>query len=209
MKIVYIDTETTKLNPGQICEMSVVVEEDFAFKEAKDLYFKVDKMDEGAQKVHGLSIEDLDRLSGGKVFADYKDEIYDLVKDSIIVAHNLPFDEKFISQEFWRCGISFCPGGRMDTMSYFKPILRLPARSKKYGPYKNPKLSELVDYFGIRSDAIAEFSQKIFNKGSKNYHDSAFDATALYVIVNTYREIKNGGDFWYKNFCLSRGDHGG
>lgn len=201
MKIVYLDTETTGLNPGQICELSAIVETDLQFTLAKNFYFKVDTMTEGAYKTHGMSIEQLTELSHGETFGDHKDELLDLLSGATLVAHNIPFDEKFISQEFWRCGISFRPLDRLDSMEYFKPVLRLPARSKKYGPFKNPKLSEVIDYYGISHSKIGDFSQSIFGDSKRDYHDSMFDTTALYVMINVRREILNGGNFWYSHFC--------
>lgn len=202
MKVVYLDTETTSLNPGQICELSMIVEEDFRFVCARDIYFKVKEMTDGAQAVHGLSIEDLDKLSNGLEFKDYKDELLEILSGATLIAHNLPFDEKFISQEFWRCGVSFTPANRLDSMKYFNPILRLPARSKKYGPYKNPKLCEVMEYFRVSPEKIAKFSAEIFNKESNGYHDSAFDTTALYIMINVQREVMNGGEYWYNRFSL-------
>lgn len=195
-KVVYLDTETTSLNPGQICEMSLIVEENNTFKYAKNYYFKVDSMDRGAQAVHNLSMEALEQLSGGKVFSDYASEIYEQLNGATLVAHNLPFDEKFISQELWRCGISFKPFGRYDTMEQFKDVLKIPARYKKYGPYKNPKLSEVVHYFGISEQKISWYSNLIFNCNDNKsiYHDSKFDTTSMYVAVNTYKEMLYGGD---------------
>lgn len=202
MRIVYLDTETTGLNPGQICELSMIVEDDLKFTSAHDIYFKVSEMTEGAQNVHGLSIEDLKILSNGLEFKDHKDELLNILNGATLVAHNLPFDEKFISQEFWRCGISFTPANRLDSMKYFNPILRLPARSKKYGPYKNPKLVEVMEYFRVSPEKIGAFSNEIFNKKSSGYHDSAFDTTALYIMINVQREILNGGNYWYNRFSL-------
>lgn len=201
-KVVYLDTETTGLNPGQICELSLIVENDFQFTEAKNYFFKVDTMTDGAEKVHGYSMVDLAGLSGGKTFSDYKDELLEKLSDATLVAHNVPFDEKFISQEFWRCGISFRPAARLDSMEYFKPIMRIPARSKKYGPFKNPKLSEVITYYNISHEKIGNLSNQLFGDMKKDYHDSRFDTTALYVMINVRREILNGGTLWYRHFCM-------
>ena len=57
MGIVYLDTETTSLNPGQICELSIIHEEGNELKLAKNYFFKVESIDTGAESVHGFSKE--------------------------------------------------------------------------------------------------------------------------------------------------------
>ena len=200
-RVVYLDTETTNLNPGQVCELTCIVEEDYIMQYAKNYFFKVNEMDPGAQSVHGFSIEDLDRLSGGKTFADHKDEIYNMLNGATIVAHNAPFDIKFLSMELWRCGISFIQTEKLDTMEFFKPILKLPAKSLRYGPYKNPKLGEVINYLGIKEDKVKALTSKLFGDNETSYHDSRFDTTAMYVAVNVYRNMLNGGKDWILGYC--------
>lgn len=204
MDCLYLDTETTSLNPGQICELSIIHESNFNFVSAKNYFFAVDSMDAGAQSVHGYSIESLVNLSNGKKFGDFKDELLELMSSKVLVAHNLPFDEKFISSEFWRAGVSFKPAGRLDTMEYFNPILALPNKYKKYGKYKNPKLSEVIDFLKIDNAKVQELCTKIYGGDDKDisYHDSRFDTTAMYVAVNVQRERLHGHGQWTLNFCF-------
>ena len=42
----------------------------------KNMFFQVDEMSEGAQEVHGMSLEDLEQLSGGERFEDRVEEIF-------------------------------------------------------------------------------------------------------------------------------------
>lgn len=205
MKNVYLDTETTDFNPGQIAELSMIVEntDTGAIESRHNYYFTVDEMTEGAQEVHGYSIELLKSLSGGKRFADYHEEILNILQDAIIVAHNENFDEKFISTELWRCGISFKPAGRFCTMQSFKDILQIPAKYTKYGKYKNPKLSEVVDYLRIDTKKVAEYTAELFGTADKEdvYHDSRFDTTAMFIAVQVQREKLHGGSTWISRFC--------
>lgn len=202
MKIVYLDTETTSTIPGQICELSMITEVDFNFVSAKNYFFAVSEMSEGAQGVHGMSLEDTVRLSNGKVFADYKDEILSELEGATLLAHNEPFDERFISSELWRCGISFKPFDRFDTMDYFRNIIKLPARSRRYGPYKNPKLSEVLDYLNINTDKISSYTGQLFGENKTTFHDSRYDTACLYVMTNVYREkSKNLKGQWQEVFC--------
>ena len=207
MGVLYLDTETTGLKPGQICELSMIHEADKEIVGVYNYFFSVDSMDQGAQSVHGYSISDLNLLSNGKRFKDYAKEIESLIVENTIVAHNLPFDEKFLSVEFMRLGnYTVKPVSRLDTMKYFKDIVRLPAKLTRYGPYKNPKLSELVSFFNISEQKINITCDKLFNTSDSHYlktsyHDSRFDTTAIYIITNLYREMLYGGDTWKSVYC--------
>lgn len=204
MKNVYLDTETTDLIPGQIAELTMIVEDGSTnkFIGAYNYFFEVDTMGEGAQKAHGFSLEALRELSGGVRFKDKFSEIHDILSDSCIIAHNEAFDEKFLSSELWRCGISFTPTARTCTMEIFKTIMKIPAKYKKYGPYKNPKLEEVLTFLSISADKVNEYSRRLFNYDGSAFHDSRFDTTAMYVAVNVYREKLHGGSDWHKTFCL-------
>ncbi|MBR1454706.1 MAG: 3'-5' exonuclease [Lachnospiraceae bacterium] len=205
MKNVYLDTETTGLNPGQIGQLTVIIEDtDLNKVETKNYFFEVSEMEEGAQKIHGFSIEDLRSLSGGKKFADYKDELLSIFNNATLIAHNLPFDEKFISSEFWRTGISFKPFGRYDTMQYFTNIVKIPSRSRfSKGGYKFPKLSEVGSFFNVNIDKVKEYTNRLFCGSDKEqgFHDARFDTTLMYVCVNLERERLNGGNSWHNMFC--------
>ena len=198
---IFIDTETTGFVPGQICQLTLIHEEDFNIVASKNYYFKVDQMTPGAQEVHGLSIEFLDGISNGLRFEDYKDELMSVLGSNTLIAHNLGFDEKFISSEFWRLGISFKPAGRLDTMEFFKPILQIPAKNRRFGPYKNPSLHDLVNYFNIDEDKAKRLCHSLFGHISNGYHDSRLDTTMLYLAVTLHRENLNGGDYWHKMVC--------
>ena len=64
--IIYLDTETTGLCPGNICQLSYVLQTEKEVK-AKNFYFAVDNVEYGAYSVHGLSPEILYKLSNGRV----------------------------------------------------------------------------------------------------------------------------------------------
>lgn len=203
MRNVYLDTETTGLKPGQIAQLSMIVEEsDTAkFVSAHNYFFEVSSMEEGAEKVHGFSMEALKELSGGVKFSDKHIEINEILKDACIVAHNEAFDERFISSELWRCGISFMPTGRTCTMERFKDIIKIPNKYPKYGKYKKPNLGEVLNFLNISTDKVKEYSCKLFNYDGSAFHDSRFDTTAMYVAVNVYREKLHGGTEWNTTFC--------
>lgn len=202
LKNIFFDTETTDLNPGQIGELSYIIEGENGIEDVGNLFFKVDSVAEDAQKTHGFSADDFERLSGGLTFKDRHIEVYDLFKDKRLVAHNVSFDIKFISSELWRCGISFQPLEKTCTMQFFKDVLKIPAKTMRYGPYKNPKLSEVIDFYGLDPVKIALYTEQLFGAGTnlQGYHDSRFDTAAMYVATNVYRGLSAGNKEWYDTF---------
>ena len=67
--IIVFDTEATDLVPGQICQLSYLMVDDKQVQ-GKNLFFSVDDMSEGAQEVHGFSMDMLAELSVGLYFED-------------------------------------------------------------------------------------------------------------------------------------------
>ena len=102
--ILYLDTETTGIRPGQIAQLSYIMQTNDSVR-AKNFFFTVQSMEYGAYLVHHFSIEKLFNLSGGKVFGDFSDEILsDLESADCIVIHNSSFDLMFLREEFSRLG---------------------------------------------------------------------------------------------------------
>jgi DNA polymerase-3 subunit epsilon len=179
--IIYLDTETTSLRPGQICQLSYIIQERNNVK-AKNFFFTVDQMEYSAFKVHGFSIEKLRVLSNGKRFIDHACEIEkDFNKADVIIAHNTSFDFMFLRAEFERLGKVFVINNEFCSMKKSTPILKL-SRSKSVG-YKYPKLSELCAYFDIKDWQIGGTAEKLFGFESA-YHDARFHTTAVYLAVN-------------------------
>lgn len=179
--ILYFDTETSGIRPGQICQLSYIMQ-DSDKSIAKNYFFTVDSVDYSAYMVHGFSVEKLYILSGGKRFSHFIEEICaDFEKADLVVAHNTSFDFMFMRAEFERLNKIFYVKDEFCSMKSMTPICKL-QRSKGMG-YKYPKLSELCSYFGITDREIAITSQKLFG-ASASFHDARFDTAAVYLAVN-------------------------
>lgn len=200
--VVYLDTETTGFVPGQICQLSYIIEDTDGVK-AKNFYFTVDKIDDGAKAVIGKDESDYKELSDGKVFWDYADEIYEDLNDRIVVAHNSKFDMNFMSIEFWRCGYVFKPAQVLCTMKYFKDIVKIPYKTNP-NKFKDPKLSEVISSLSINEQAVSTMAKQLFNTTDDNlFHDSRFDTTAMWVAVVLNRIKSNtdeNSELWRKRF---------
>lgn len=179
--ILYLDTETTGLYPGQICQLSYIMQ-DKQKVQAKNYFFAVDNVEYGAYMVHGFSKEKLDKLSGGKSFFDHFCEIEkDILSAEVVVCHNVNFDFMFLRAEFERCGKDFLYKNDFCTMKKLTPVCKL-SRSKNSG-YKYPKLSEACAFFGITDTEIKSDVKRFFGEET-DFHDARFDTTALYLIAN-------------------------
>ncbi|MBE5754530.1 MAG: 3'-5' exonuclease [Clostridiales bacterium] len=179
--VLFFDTETTSLNPGQICQLSYIMQEGDLLS-ARNLFFTVDNMDYSAYLVHGFSIGKLKELSGDKRFSDYIEVIEnDFSKADLIVSHNTAFDFSFMRAEFERLGKVFEIKNEFCTMKKFTPVCKLP--KKKGEGYKYPKLAELCAHFEISDNKIQEVSKKVFGNAA-NFHDARFDTTAVFLAFN-------------------------
>lgn len=183
-KKIFIDTETTGLSAysSQIAQLSYLITEGSEILQAKNFFFTVDKVDEGAERVHGLSKEILEKLSRGKVFKDYAEEIAMDFTGKTVIGHNVNFDLGFLKAELIRSGIKLDIKNSFCTMHYYTDICQIGYNSY-YGTFKWPKLEEVIDYLGIDSKDIYNKSISLFGE-SKEFHDSRYDITATYEIYN-------------------------
>lgn len=180
--ILYFDTETTGLYPGQICQLSYVMQTKNSIS-AKNFFFTVDSMEYGAFMVHGFSIEKLNKLSNGKRFEHHFNEIEkDFLSASVLVSHNTAFDFSFMRNEFERLGETFFVKDEFCTMKNATPVCKILRSNGK--SYKYPKLSELTCFLGISDQEILNTAKRLFG-AQTGYHDARFDTSAVYLISNT------------------------
>ena len=101
MRQIVLDTETTGLSTSQghrIIEIGCVelVNRRLTGREYHRFINPERDIDEGAERVHGISRADLE---GEPLFKDIADELLDFLKDSELVIHNAEFDVGFIEHE--------------------------------------------------------------------------------------------------------------
>lgn len=188
--ILFFDTETTGLVPGRIIQLSYILFDGKSY-DGKNFYFAVDYIPEESTKVHGITVDLLYKLSGGKVFSDYAEEIYnDFISADLIVAHNVNFDISFMIAEFERIGLRFRYNESLDTMKYLTPIMRL-KRNSGTG-YKYPKLSEAIEFSRFSERDVEDQTAFCFKVKTLSYHDARFDATAVLMLFEA--DAYGGGE---------------
>ncbi|MBE7081418.1 MAG: 3'-5' exonuclease [Clostridiales bacterium] len=181
MMILFFDTETTGLYPGQICQLSYIMQTKEGIK-SKNFFFSVDYVEPSALAVHGFSVQKLKDLSLGRKFSFFFEEIYkDFEKADLICAHNTNFDFSFMRKEYERLNETFYIKNEFCSMKKSTPICKLP-RKNGVG-YKYPKLSELCEHVGITDLEISNQVCSLFGTNS-SFHDARFDTSALYLAVN-------------------------
>ena len=99
----YLDVETTGLSPwfgDRICEIAVIRCEGDKVIDSFDSLLNPERLlSPGAARVNGLKDSD---LKTAPRFTDAVDQILALIKDAVIVCHNVPFDLGFLSCELGR-----------------------------------------------------------------------------------------------------------
>jgi DNA polymerase III alpha subunit (gram-positive type) len=102
MRRVYLDSETTDLTPGQICQLSYFIEDNGKIIKTINHYFDVKEISESAAQVNGFTLEKLKKLSDGMRFSDVAFLVNKDLQDNIIIGHNISFDERFVRAELYR-----------------------------------------------------------------------------------------------------------
>lgn len=196
MKKIFLDTETSGLKPGQICQLSFIeVDNDEIIPH--NYFFEVDCVESGAERVHGFGVERLKKLSNGVKFKDVANEVFELLKDSLLICHNVGFDYGFLQSEFKRVDINyrtkwFC------TMDYYTNIIQIPSPYYE-DQFKWPRLSELLEFLEISETEVLTKAKELFNSEDIGFHDARFDVAGLYLayikggLINdrVYRDCAN------------------
>ena len=113
-----LDTETTGLDVesgDRIIEIGIIELID-SIKTGNDYHALINPekdIDKSAQRVHGISNDD---LKDKPKFSDIVDELMNFLKDSPIIIHNADFDRKFLDFELENCGRKRLTNKIIDTL---------------------------------------------------------------------------------------------
>lgn len=179
----FFDTETTSANPQQarIVQIGALVFDDNG-KEIDCLNVLVQQeapIPPETIAIHGKT--DAMCAEQGipleQALMRFKD-IYD--NCDVMVAHNMPYDETVVINEFLRIGQDFpFAKPKFDTMQIYKNIVQSPPTQKMldagFTHFKNPKLDEAYQF--------------IFGKGFDNAHDALSDVKATAELYHHFIKI--------------------
>lgn len=144
MRQVFLDTETTGLSPSQghrIIEIAAVEAINRRLtKNHFHVYLNPDReIDQGAQEVHGITLE---FLQDKPRFSDVADEFLQFVADAELIIHNAPFDVGFLNAELGKIDkpeIESVSGSVIDTLKMAKDMR----------PGQRNSLDALCRHFGV------------------------------------------------------------
>jgi DNA polymerase-3 subunit epsilon len=147
MREVILDTETTGLDPDpngdghRIIEMAAVELDGVRIgRRWHSLFDPGRPVDPLTTDIHGWT---WDQLKSQPKFADVVEDFLAFIDGATLIAHNAPFDERFIKMEMWRCGRGAWTANWIDTL----PI------AKKKVPRSKHTLDALCRHYGIRKSA--------------------------------------------------------
>jgi DNA polymerase-3 subunit epsilon len=173
MRQIFLDTETTGLYHAQghrVIEVAAVeVVNRRLTKQHFHYYLNPDReIDQGAQEVHGISLE---FLQDKPRFADIANELIAFIADSELIMHNAPFDVGFLNREF----------GLIE----LKPVESITAKitdtlkiAKEMRPGQRNSLDALCKHYGI-------------DNSKRTLHGALLDAELL---ADVYMAMTRGQD---------------
>src|ERR1700755_2177892 len=104
--IAFVDTETTGASADfghRVIELGIVrVEGGVKIREYQQLLNPERRISPGVTILTGISQE---MVEGQPTFHQQYDVMMDLLRDAILVGHNVRFDLSFLAKEFRRCGL--------------------------------------------------------------------------------------------------------
>jgi DNA polymerase-3 subunit epsilon len=127
MRQIVLDTETTGLDPRsghRIIEVACIemVNRRFTGHHLHKYINPERQIDEGAQAVHGITLE---FLADKPKFADIADEFLEFINGAELIIHNAPFDIGFLNAELDRLGrvpVGTICNGVIDTLKMAKEL---------------------------------------------------------------------------------------
>ncbi len=182
--IIYFDTETSGLAPGQICQLSYIMQDKEGIT-SRNFFYSVDYVEPGASMVNRLTVPLLEELSGGAVFGDNAALVADdFAAADLVIAHNITFDRMFMTKELTRAGYAYTPGSELCSMRFFTNKLCLPGR---FRGYKNPSLAELAAFFNV-TDSEADDAASEYFGGSDGAHDARHDTAKMFLALQRAKD---------------------
>jgi DNA polymerase III epsilon subunit-like protein len=187
-KTIALDVELDGMHPSHIIQLSYLVIEGRRIR-GKNFFFSAKAINRYARQVHGISVYQLKKLSGGKGFIDYADEIYrDFIDCKLIIGHDVAGDIRYLRREFDHIGVKLPNYPTFCTLKHYTQEAHIPLKQNP-NVMKPPKLTELTEHFGLSQDFIAAKCRKWYGEGGEHPHDARYDAAAAYLCMLVGEEM--------------------
>ncbi len=161
MKKIFLDTETTGLDPNQGHRIIEIAAVEMINRQLSNNQFHVyinpdREIDEAAQEVHGLT---LDFLSDKALFQDVAQDFIDFIADSELIIHNAPFDLGFLNMELGRIK-------KGEVEDYVEKVTDSLAMARELRPGQRNNLDALCRHYGV-------------DNSQRNLHGALLDSLLL------------------------------
>lgn len=161
MKKIFLDTETTGLDPNQGHRIIEIAAVEMINRQLSNNQFHVyinpeREIDEAAQEVHGLT---LDFLSDKALFQDIAQDFIDFIADSELIIHNAPFDLGFLNTELGRIK-------KGEVEDYVEKVTDSLAMARELRPGQRNNLDALCRHYGV-------------DNSQRNLHGALLDSLLL------------------------------
>jgi DNA polymerase-3 subunit epsilon len=161
MKKIFLDTETTGLDPNQGHRIIEIAAVEMINRQLSNNQFHVyinpeREIDEAAQEVHGLT---LDFLSDKALFQDIAQDFIDFIADSELIIHNAHFDLGFLNMELGRIK-------KGEVEDYVEKVTDSLAMARELRPGQRNNLDALCRHYGV-------------DNSQRNLHGALLDSLLL------------------------------
>ena len=179
MRQIFLDTETTGLDPNQghrIIEIAAVEMNNRQLTNNHyHTYLNPERdIDSAAQEVHGIT---LDFLQDKPLFNDISNDFLGFIKDAEIIIHNAPFDVGFLNMELGKVSLK-----KLET--YVSSIFDSLLLAKEIRPGQRNNLDALCKSYGV-------------DNTSRTLHGALLDAQLL---SDVYLAMTRGQEGFEINF---------
>ena len=179
MRQIFLDTETTGLDPNQGHRIIEIAAVEMSNRQLTNnqyhTYLNPERdIDPAAQEVHGITI---DFLQDKPLFNDISNDFLGFIKDAEIIIHNAPFDVGFLNMELGKVSLS-----KLET--YVSSIFDSLLLAKEIRPGQRNNLDALCKSYGI-------------DNTSRTLHGALLDAQLL---SDVYLAMTRGQEGFEINF---------
>jgi len=179
MRQIFLDTETTGLDPNQGHRVIEIAAVEMSNRQLTNNHYHTylnpeRDIDSAAQEVHGIT---LDFLQDKPLFNNISNDFLSFIKDAEIIIHNAPFDVGFLNMELGKVSL-----GKLET--YVSSIFDSLLLAKEIRPGQRNNLDALCKSYGI-------------DNTSRTLHGALLDAQLL---SDVYLAMTRGQEGFEINF---------
>ena len=179
MRQIFLDTETTGLDPNQGHRIIEIAAVEMSNRQLTNnqyhTYLNPERdIDLAAQEVHGITI---DFLQDKPLFNDISNDFLGFIKDAEIIIHNAPFDVGFLNMELGKVSLK-----KLET--YVSSIFDSLLLAKEIRPGQRNNLDALCKSYGV-------------DNTSRTLHGALLDAQLL---SDVYLAMTRGQEGFEINF---------